>query len=545
MTKSIKSITLHYKSLKSNELIELSYSKHQFSCDIKLKANTEIKINSLAIVIDFNQEIVNWRNHDYNWIDCSKKTIVSNNLSTKCIQLKDGYKILPSKNLGVWEYNSNKKNRLIWRLENKYISPILQFDNNDNKEFIDVFSFHKELNLKLLITNQTVPEFSRSKIPFSSILCFTDHCDFDSLLLLQKQRKLFKDFGIKTTKGFFLNHFSKRDFNASFQREKEELLAWISDGHELAYHSLTQSIRNENDAKNEFENFLPPIKGLNTWIDHGFQPYNFTLIKRQHLKIDDWILKQNAKNIFNYWTYNDCGSGGKGIINQLNPEHFTPKALLSSFKERSFLDKMSFFSRNYLFYFSNNNKIINKYKSLSSIVKSILYQKKFSKIISLLSYGVSVLFYFIKVIFQWQFIKNKTSDCAKFSPILFSNSSFKGESLFFQTLEINNFVETFSKENIAKFTEEKGICIAHTYFSVLLNYHKGRLFVNDKGDINPKTLKVLGFVKNKIENKEIWNPTIEDFAKYYQNFKNIELDINLKGEILFLHHNQEVSYRFI
>ena len=80
---------------------------------------------------------------------------------------------------------------------------------------------------------------SRSIKSFSAIACFTDHCDFDTLSNLQLQRTFFKEKDIKVTKGFFLNHFSKRQDNASYERDKMELDLWINDGHELCYHSLS------------------------------------------------------------------------------------------------------------------------------------------------------------------------------------------------------------------------------------------------------------------------------------------------------------------
>lgn len=542
---TIKNIKLQYEPLNLEETIQLVYFKDSYSYSLELKSKKEIKVKNLAIIIDFKEEIFKWRNHDYTWSDCNRGRLIANNLSTKCISFKDNTKVIPSLNIGLWEFNPENKKQLIWRLEDKYISPIIQFDKNNSKELIDTFLFKQFLSLKLLFTTEKVPEFSRSKIPFSSILCFTDHCDFDSLLLLEKQRKLFNKLGLKITKGFFLNHFSKRDYNASFEREKEELLSWASDGHELSYHSLTQSIRDQSEAKHEFINFNPPVSGIKTWIDHGFQPYNFTLLNRNNKKIDDWIVKQNERNISYFWTYNDCGSGASGIINQLNSNHFTPKKLLKSLQNKSLVNKISTFIRSYLFYFSKNKKAINKYKSLAGLVKEIIYKKKKSKIWLLIIDSMYLFFYFIKVFFSWKFIKDKPSEFAKYSPILFNNSNFKGSSLFFQTIEINNFVDTFSEKNVEIFINESGICIAHTYFSVLLEYHKGRLFLNKDGDINKHALVAFKTLSNKVKESEIWNPTLADFISHYDKYKNIELGVNLHGEILFLHYNNEVAHRFI
>ena len=105
------------------------------------------------------------------------------------------------------------------------------------KEDDNFYSFDK--TIALLFSKKSGVEFSRSKIPFSAVACFTDHCDFDTLQNLKIQRELFKTCNIKITKGFFLNNYSKRE-NASYEENKEELDFWKKYGHELAYHSLSQ-----------------------------------------------------------------------------------------------------------------------------------------------------------------------------------------------------------------------------------------------------------------------------------------------------------------
>ena len=84
--------------------------------------------------------------------------------------------------------------------------------------------------------------------------------------------------GISITKGFFLNHFSKRSDNASWQNESDEFKKWVADGHELAYHSLSQSIKSKEESVTDFVNFKS-VANTVTWIDHGYQPYNFSLIE--------------------------------------------------------------------------------------------------------------------------------------------------------------------------------------------------------------------------------------------------------------------------
>ena len=71
------------------------------------------------------------------------------------------------------------------------------------------------------------------------------------------------------------------------------------------------------------------------------------------------------------------------------------------------------------------------------------------------------------------------------------------------------------------------------------------MFLNEKGDFNVSALNVFKLISNKVKDNKIWNPTLQDFIDYYQKYKNVELGIDLKGEIVFLHHTKEISYRFI
>ncbi|PZX92446.1 hypothetical protein DOS84_15095 [Flavobacterium aquariorum] len=149
-------------------------------------------------------------------------------------------------------------------------------------------NFNWKQNLAILFSEKNAIKFSRSKIPFTAIACFTDHCDFDIPENLKIQRDFFKRNNVKVTKGFFLNHFSKRSDNASFENDVEELSLWQNDGHELGYHFLSQSLKNIPDSFETFFNLKAPFSGLCTWIDHCFQPYYFSLFKNKKIIEEDY-----------------------------------------------------------------------------------------------------------------------------------------------------------------------------------------------------------------------------------------------------------------
>jgi hypothetical protein len=99
----------------------------------------------------------------------------------------------------------------------------------------------------------------------------------------------------------------QRSDNASYENDKEELDIWAADGHEMCYH-LSQSIKSDNDSF-RLKNFITPYNSK-VWIDHGFQPYNFTLLIKY--KIDKGVYENqlNSKKK-KLWNYIDSGSATK------------------------------------------------------------------------------------------------------------------------------------------------------------------------------------------------------------------------------------------
>ena len=50
-----------------------------------------------------------------------------------------------------------------------------------------------------------------------------------------------------------MNHFSKIENYASYEKDQDLLIQFIEHDHELFYHSLTNSLRGENESLNEFK----------------------------------------------------------------------------------------------------------------------------------------------------------------------------------------------------------------------------------------------------------------------------------------------------
>ncbi len=501
-------------------------------------------LNSFDVVIEFSSSIVSFRNHDYTWVAISQGRI-ANDFSPKAIQLQNGLYVQANCNRGIWQINAKNPNQLLWRFNPEFAAPITQYSNDNNtKKIVSVsvdFNFLEEL--ALLISDKGILELSRSPIPFSAIACFTDHCDFDTPENLKVQREFFKEKGIKITKGFFLNHFSKREENASFERDQSELEQWIDDGHELCYHSLTQSIRNKADAFNEFNNFNPSFSNCSVWIDHGFQPYNFSLFQKNKIASDSYEATLLRKNIVTLWNYIDAGIATKGVLNQLDANQFNLQNYYQSLKGLSFSKRMSALLKSIIFHYNNDEHRIRNYIETVTCVKTLLNKKDIRVFFKFLKNAVPLAILFLKVMLTWNSAKKSTFKAAKYSPIFFKHKINKKDFTLFQTIEMLDFKLALAPNNIDDLINESGLFIAHTYFSVNSNKYSGRL-LNLNTTLNKDVVSNFNYLALKIEDKSIWNPTLSELISFYNKYQNTIFDMDSNG-IIFIKSNQNIPSRTI
>lgn len=534
----IRSITL----IKTSESIAIAFDDKLHKVDIDLSKADFLDCNSFDIKIVFSEAIAQFRSHDYIWKKL-KTSFIANEFSPKIIKLQNDQIVQANIAIGIWEIDHSNPAVLLWRFNPELASPITNYVGNDNRK--NISQAKQKFNFvefpKLLFPKNEAVELSRSKYPFTAIACFTDHCDFDTPENLVIQRRFFKEHKIKITKGFFLNHFSKREENASFQNQNEELLKWHNDGHELCYHSLSQSIKSNVESFEDFRQFIPPIDNVKVWIDHGYQPYNFSLFKNNNIAKEDFstILKQKKINIL--WNYIDSGTATNGVINQFNTEQFTLSGFLSGNKNLSLIKKTQLIIKNIIFHYYNDEDLILRYKSIATYFKKVFFQRNVKSFFPLIK-DFSKLYISIFLVFLcWKKNKNKPYKLAKYSPILFKHNISDNEIYIFQTLEMLDFRNSLSQKNINALINEKGVFIAHTYFSVPMKYHKGKLFLTlttiDKGV--SENFKFLGV---KIKNKEIWNPTLTELVDYWSKFEKIILDIDSEGN-LFEKSNSNLIFR--
>lgn len=490
--------------------------------------------------IEFSSPILNVKSHDYQW-----KPLIglfkSASLSPLLLQLASGSYVQATRHVGFWSIDSKRPQILIWEFNSQYATPYTQYEPPNNLKHIkNCISESEQDTIGLLFSSHGGIEVSRSKIPFSAVLCFTDHCDFDTLTNLKTQRAFFKLHDIKVTKGFFLNNFSNR-INASWEADQQELRNWIEDGHELAYHSLSQSIKPTSESLEDFKNFKSPTDDIQVWIDHGFQPYNHSLYKGYDLSDDFYARKLKSKNINTLWNYIDSGTATSGVINQLNAKHFTLDKYWHGVKHEGLKQGIAKLFKAIFFHYLNNDKYIFKYKQLAKEVKQVIYHKKWRSMFNIIRLSLSLTGLILKLLILWPIKKNELFPLARYTPVLFEHNINGEPFTMFQTLELLDLKNGLSPDNLNLLVKDSGLCIAHTYFSVPLPYHKGKLLDDDK-IINKSVAHNFEYLQELIANNKIWNPTLSVLIGHLKQLKTCEFDIDSEGYI-FIKNPQDLKYR--
>lgn len=522
------------KLIKGTARADIKYQrKHLF----KIEMDTSfIDGNTSTIKITFKNQITKFRNHDYTWNKIESRQI-SNWYGPKVLILENGQRVQASKHIGIWEVNPINKRQLLWHFNLKNAQSIVQYGHNNNKRCIRAFSVSTNPNtLSLLFPVDKAVEVSRSKIPFSAIACFTDHCDFDTALNMKRQRQFFKSHNIKVTKGFFLNHYSKRQFTASYEKQKDEIDKWTNDGHELAYHSLSQSIKSITDSIDDFKSFSSPQKSINVWIDHGYQPYNVSQYSN-HMELADTygsILKTNGVNVI--WNYIDSGSIVGGVINQLNPAQFTLKNYFNGIKHLKLKARIVKLIKTIIFYYFNNSNSLKLYYNLVNYFKSTNHKNSYKRYFKMVVSSFKLLRLISPVMLLWNKTKNKVFPLAEYGPLIFDHDISGNTFVAFQTLEMTDFTVGLNQKNIDLLIKESGLFIGHTYFSDPLDHHQGKLFKNEN-EIDKQVVQNFSYLSNKIKSKAVWNPILSELVNHLKKFEAVMFDCNEDGMLQVIDNN--------
>lgn len=494
---------------------EASVRINEESFFVRIGPFNQEKIYSVRIEFILKERPIAFRDHDYVWKPCTKLRI-SNPISPKILKFPGGAFLMANKYLGTWVYDPKTPNLLEWRIWGADLSPTFHYGADMFRHWYQPeYPFTEEIEVGLIETQKPL-ELSRSKIPFSPVIVFTDHCDFDSQILLEKQREFFKERSIKVTKGFFTCHFSKKgDWNASMERNEAEYIKWVQDGHELAYHSLSQSIlRDKKEEKMLFTSFKSPqFAQVKTWIDHGYQPYNWTFqVMSDQKQAFQTHLKD--KGICLAWSYYDS-SEACWNLNQNNYQLSSSSKIM--FSKLNFLDKLRV-----LLYYNGSDTLIVKYRKIAPLIKEgVIIQAL--RLLNSLS------------------IKLGKDDYIKRVQIFFNIGVL--DFSFFQTLAIKDWYLAFGKplDNLIK---EKGVAILHTYFSFTEKHHHNPLFEEYSTNINTKVIDGFNKLAYHIDNKNLWNPVLSEFYEHIKMIQKVNLESDKLGKSeQFLYLKNEMLIR--
>lgn len=486
-------------------------------CHLPLESSVATDIWAEIVL---SQPALAFRNHDHTWVDVLS-TRYAGELSPKILKLADGLFLSANITGGTWVVEEQGR-KLIWHFRDVASRPLTSFVGPKHEKEIVPASFSHIKDAAVIVAGSAV-EFSRSEIPFSAIACFTDHCDYDTAETLPLQRELFREAGVTVTKGFFPDHYSKRADNASFEHDSEELLRWRQDGHELAYHSLSQSILEMSDALSRFEDFAPPIPSVTTYIDHGYQPYNASLYRNSGWSDSHYAELLAGKTIDLLWNYIDCGTAGHGIINQMNPGDFNVRTFFRSTSGMAMKKRLQMLIRNGAFHHFGDKKTISAYMSVASQAKQAVRQRNSALLFGAAGSGVHLMKRATSLFGN----SRRPYQLAKYAPVVFSTVMGNRKLRVFQTIEMTDFKSGLCSDNLHKLVRERGLFIAHTYFAAPFDYHHGRM-ISD-GGVNAEVRQNFLNLGELIRNGEIWNPTVSALANHLIRFEDIRIDIDTDG----------------
>lgn len=512
--------------LAQNKVIDIRSSDEENALGMRFTLKQDARIECLYLDIAFKEPVKYWRHHTYEWITPARKE-VSDVLSPKIVQLQNNMLVGAAKVAGAWEFDPAKPRILRWFIVHPMLNPLFQFRQNF-REFHRSFPFTAghTWELGLVSSATSIPEFSRSKTGFNATAILTDHCDFDQLNLLQKQRALFSKNGIKVTKGFFLLSdppANKVSVSAADPEVEAELKQWTAEGHELAFHSLSNWLRpGENLTRMQQLPEANKMGDIHTWIDHGYHRYNYTKINLNEPVRKEWETLVMKNNIELIWTYVDTYDGTPDTLNQLDR---TKTSILITWRSKGkyrgtpLQRPLSQHVRNILRY-NTDERTVQFTLSLGTLAKN----PKLRFIFPVLAYLVRLLLVIINPLswFRLRSFLNRHAVHQRFSPTVFPLPHQPG--LFgFQTLAIRDFAASFSEDSLAAFEQAKGVFIAHTYFSYTDASHPGRMFTSNNGDVAPAVEEAFRRLGKMIKDNTVWNPTVIEAKRFWESLMRMQL----------------------
>src|SRR5690554_4007935 len=72
--------------------------------DFEVDAAEGAEVQRLSLIVEFTETLISWRNHDYTWVDTSRKRLAAY-YSPKAAVFKSGTKVVASRTDGLWLFD--------------------------------------------------------------------------------------------------------------------------------------------------------------------------------------------------------------------------------------------------------------------------------------------------------------------------------------------------------------------------------------------------------------------------------------------------------
>lgn len=470
----------------------------------------------LSIHIEWETAVAWVRSSAYTW-EAAYAGWTAHMLSPKLIQLQNGQMVQASQTIGVWELVH--AHHLVWHIQGEMVQPMTRFNAQGIPERHHLPPPPLMAPLALWLPQQAA-ELARSPHGFQAVVCFTDHCDFDTPEALQVQLESLRAYNMTITKGFFYYNFAKRPNTVCLAEQPHWAAAFKKEGHEAAWHALSLSLQPPNEALAQCKSFVSAMD-FTTYMDHGHQPYNWS---QSHWTWSEKAVQYAQKGWRQLWHYRDVGPATRHW-NQLDIRRWH----LAHCLPWNTLFQMAHWAQALHFYRMHWADPI-AYEALGRLIhqiKSLHARGTFS-----LMLGIGPTLWQHRKVFgcikrAWT-LRTRVPDAVRGQAIVYPIQLGPEVFWMFQTQLWNDWVTPLQPAALAAFVEAKGVCLAHTYLSVPLAHYPNR-FMLTSTRINPKVKPGLARLSQAIQQGQCWNPTLSEAMAYWQRFDQVTFTITDAG----------------
>jgi hypothetical protein len=322
-----------------------------------------------------------------------------------------------------------------------------------------------------------------------SVICLTDHPDYDSVSQLRLLHELFSKNNIRITKGVFPKSDPKPGYlepGLDVPEYKTYIDLLYESGSEIAYHGLSPRLNPPSLSECLRRIEMMSSYSPKTWIDHGCGTYLFSrdAIFKEGDSLVDILSKAGVEN---YWSYTDIWEN--------------PVRHLDVWKHRNLLSAFSNF-----FSFLLDKKCVSIPLAVyygSSILKNLLGQFHLRGVMS------DPL-----RINAWKSVATHTRRLKKYhdNPMVFYDlnghfSLMSNQSIWvFDTVLLNHLAFQLRPANIDLLCRQNGLLLAHCYFGHRKSrYGTMNCFVKDgdRESMIPEFAEDIKYISEKQSQKEL------------------------------------------